>query len=43
MVKMHYIIEHMMVPRKGDNNFKIVEMRWHEDIRYNRRFKMVKR
>ena len=22
--------------KKGDNNFNIIEMRWHEDIRYNR-------
>ena len=33
----------MTVPKQGDNNFNIIEMKWHEDIRYNREFKVVER
>ena len=28
--------------KQGDNNFNIVEMRWHEDIRYNRDLKWLR-
>jgi hypothetical protein len=28
--------------KKGDNNFKIIEMRWHEDIRYNRNLRWLR-
>ena len=28
--------------KQGDNNFNIIEMRWHEDIRYNRGLKWLR-
>ena len=42
MVWILYIIELMMVRRTGKNNFRIVEMRWHQDVRYNRGLKWLR-
>ena len=28
--------------RTGKNNFKIVEMRWYEDVRYNRHLRWIR-